>query len=149
MASQSATIRFADHVDPRVASARPRLRPSRSLRPAVRTELPTHTMSPTDPRWVLAVRTSAAMNGPILKPDAREKLMHLGQSFGMGPFESNLVIAIVQDQARRGFGPDNCVEKLRFVPLKRKSKSRVALKRACAWSVGIVAAELLLLWVLL
>jgi len=58
--------------------------------------------SPTDPRWVLALRTAEALDGAVLPPERRDRLVRLGKLLGMTPFDANLVIAIVQDQARRG-----------------------------------------------
>lgn len=65
-------------------------------------------ISPTDPRWVVATRTAAALQGEILPLQRREKLMGLGKSLGLTPFATTLIIAIVQDQARRGYSPENC-----------------------------------------
>lgn len=63
---------------------------------------------PTDPRWVLAVRTGEQLQGDILAPDRREKLQRIGKLLGLTPFDVSLVIAIVQDQARRGYAPEHC-----------------------------------------
>ncbi len=74
-----------------------------------------------DPRWVLAVRTAESLEGTVLRPEKRERLVHLGKILGLSPFDANLVIAIVQDQARRGFAPSYCPTagepQLRLVPL--------------------------------
>ncbi len=64
--------------------------------------------SPTDPRWVLAIRTAAELNGEVLPADRRQRLLRLGRLLGLTPFDTNLIIAIVQDQARRGFAPEYC-----------------------------------------
>lgn len=61
-----------------------------------------------DPRWVLAVRTGEALQGAVLRPDRREKLLRLGRLLGLTPFDCNMIIAIVQDQARRGHDPAYC-----------------------------------------
>ncbi len=61
-----------------------------------------------DPRWVLAVRTAEHLEGSLLTPENREKLIRLGRLLGLTLFDSNLIIAIVQDQARRGHAGDYC-----------------------------------------
>ena len=75
----------------------------------------------TDPRWVLAVRTAEKLDGIVLPPERRDRLIRLGKVMGLSQFDANLVIAIVQDQARRGFAPHACPAageaQLRFVPL--------------------------------
>ncbi len=77
-----------------------------------------------DPRWVLAVRTAEQLEGTILRPEKREHLLKLGKVFGLTPFDANLVIAIVQDQARRGHAPAYCPTagepQLRMVPPPRR-----------------------------
>ncbi len=78
----------------------------------------------TDARWVLAVRTAEQLEGTILRPERRESLLRLGKVFGLTPFDTNLVIAIVQDQARRGHAPAYCPAagepQLRMVPPPRR-----------------------------
>jgi hypothetical protein len=59
-------------------------------------------LHPNDPRWVLAMQTQARLQGATLTPERRDKLMRNGRRLGLRPFEANLVIAIVQDQARTG-----------------------------------------------
>lgn len=80
-----------------------------------------------DPRWVLAVRTAESLVGVVLTPEKRERLVHLGKILGLSPFDANLVIAIVQDQARRGFAPAYCPTagepQLRLVPLPHRELS--------------------------
>lgn len=62
-------------------------------------------MSALDARWVLAVQVSRSLTGgraAILRPEARERLLGLGARVGLRPFDTSLVIAIVQDAARSG-----------------------------------------------
>jgi hypothetical protein len=76
-----------------------------------------------DPRWVLAVRTAEALEGSLLTPEKRERLVRLGKIMGLSAFDASLVIAIVQDQARRGYAPAYCPTagepQLRMVPPAR------------------------------
>jgi hypothetical protein len=101
---------------------------------------------PTDPRWVLAVRTAESLQGTILAPERRERLVRIGKMLGLTPFDANLIIAIVQDQARRGFEPSYCPaagEKLlEMVPLPGRSRPRLKGDR---WmTVAVIIAALLL-----
>ncbi len=59
-------------------------------------------VSADDPRWVLATKTRQELQGPAINPDKRAKLLSLATKLGIRAFDANLVIAIVQDEARRG-----------------------------------------------
>lgn len=91
-------------------------------------------LDPADPRWVLAARTRAELQGASLTADRRERLLGLAHDLGMRPFDANLVIAIVQDEARlASAGADSAWEladRLRIVPasptLGGKSSADVA-----------------------
>ena len=112
---------------------------------------------PTDPRWILAVRTAEMLEGAILRPEKRDGLTRLGTTLGLSLFDANLIIAIVQDQARRGYEPRFCPTagepQLRMVPLTIKAKigAAVRTKRAMElawWIVGLLAMELIVLsWI--
>ena len=116
-------------------------------RPATRA--PQAIEDPVDPRWVLAVRTSEQLEGSILTLEKRQKLVRLGRLMGLRPFDANLIIAIIQDQARRGRLPQDCPAagepQLAMVPLPRRhssplSKARLALVIA-AIAAGLIALE--------
>ncbi len=59
-------------------------------------------LNPSDPRWVLAARASTQLQGSMLTLERRDRLMRLARQLGVRPFEANIIIAIVQDHARRG-----------------------------------------------
>ncbi len=59
-------------------------------------------LDPTDPRWVLAVRTASQMEGGVLTPERRERVMRTAERLGIRPFDASVVIAMVQDRLRRG-----------------------------------------------
>jgi hypothetical protein len=108
---------------------------------------------PTDPRWVLAIRTSEYLEGPVLAPEKRETLINMGKTMGLTAFDANLIIAIIQDQARRGFAPEYCPaageEQLAMVPLPRyslKSTKRPVLIAAII--AGLILVELVALRVI-
>ncbi|MEL7088663.1 MAG: hypothetical protein AAGL98_09530, partial [Planctomycetota bacterium] len=73
-----------------------------------------------DPRWVLAVRAAEQLEGAVLAPEKRDRLVRTGKMLGLTAFDASLIIAIVQDQARRGYAPAHCPTagepQLRMVP---------------------------------
>lgn len=105
-----------------------------------------------DPRWVLALRTAEALQGSVLPPEQRQKLIRLGKVMGMTAFDANLVIAIIQDQARRGYAADYCPTagepQLQMVPLPRLARAihnfpgRRMLMLACAIA-AVLATEII------
>ncbi len=111
----------------------------------------------TDPRWVLAVQAARALEGAVLAPERRQGLLRLGQRMGLTPFDANLVLAIIQDRARRGHLGEWCAaaaaEQLAMVPPPRcRAVGRAHLvqpMRVALWCVGLVAAEAALLWMIL
>jgi hypothetical protein len=111
-------------------------------------------MDAADPRWVLAVRTSQCLQGAILAPEQRDRLLILARLLGLTPFDANLIIAIVQDQARRGHAKEYCAaagrNQLAMIPLPTRARLRAAIKHRAplrtAWLVaGFIAFELLAL----
>ncbi len=108
-----------------------------------------------DPRWVLAVRVAETMQGAMLPVDARQRLVRLGKVMGLSPFDANLVIAIVQDQARRGYAPAFCPtagqQQLTMVPLPGTPKAGSLTDRArfmnlASLILAVVLTELAILW---
>ncbi|MBX3380300.1 MAG: hypothetical protein KF805_09390 [Phycisphaeraceae bacterium] len=56
-----------------------------------------------DARWVFAVRVKREIQGgqaAIIAPESRKRLLRLANRLGLRNFDANLVIAIVQDDAR-------------------------------------------------
>ncbi len=95
-----------------------------------------------DPRWVLALRTSEVLQGCVLPPERRESLNRLGKIMGLTPFDTALVIAIVQDQARRGVTPAMCPSagesQLRLIPLPA-----VMARHRSKWTIALILATVL------
>lgn len=60
------------------------------------------TLDPTDPRWLLAIETQKALQGAVLAFEDRRRLLALAQRVGVRAFDANLIVALVQDRARRG-----------------------------------------------
>ncbi|MEO1237857.1 MAG: hypothetical protein AAFX76_13820 [Planctomycetota bacterium] len=94
-----------------------------------------------DPRWVLAVRVAEQLEGSVLPPAKRERLIKMGKMFGLTAFDANLIIAIIQDQARRGYAPAHCPTagegQLRMVP--PPSGERWVTGRRTLLIAGIIA----------
>jgi len=62
-------------------------------------------LPPEDARWLFAVRVSGSLEGgkaALLTPTKRRDLIAAAVGTGLREFDANLVIAIVQDSARRG-----------------------------------------------
>jgi hypothetical protein len=58
-----------------------------------------------DPRWVIAVAATRSLEGgraAIMTVESRRRVASLARSLGLREFDASLVIAIVQDAARRG-----------------------------------------------
>lgn len=94
-----------------------------------------------DPRWVLAVAAARMLEGgraAILPNESRERVQRLASSLGLRAFDAALVIAIVQDAARRGEPMGGMVaERLRMVPAgPAKSKANPAT----AWVASVATA---------
>lgn len=106
---------------------------------------------PTDPRWVMAVRTASELEGTILRRDRRERLLALGKRLGLSPFDANLIIAIIQDQARRGYSPEYCPTagepQLRMVPRREQENAdrRTRTTRLSFLIAAVLAIEILFL----
>jgi len=105
--------------------------------------------SPTDPRWVLALRVADQLEGIILPQQKRARLLRLGKTMGLSAFDSNLIIAIIQDRARQGHLPIDCptaaCSQLAMIghPSKRASdRLRRAVAMACAVT-ALIAIEIL------
>ncbi len=101
-----------------------------------------------DPRWILARETARALGGAVLPFERREGLMALAQRLGLRPFDANLIVAVVQDRARRGDSLESATPSLMMIagaPPKTESFARVM---AVAIVLAIVADAWLVGWLL-
>ena len=118
---------------------------------------PTPITGATDPRWVLAVRTAESLQGDILPPEKRERLIALAKMMGLTPFDGCLIIAMVQDQARRGLladhGPAGVGPQLSMIPLPRPRRLFAGLRenpgQVAMLTAGILALQGLFVWMLI
>lgn len=106
-------------------------------------------LEPTDPRWVLAVRTQQVLQGTVLRPGDRQELLRVGKLLGLSPFDANLVVAIVQDRARRGGGLGDTADSLQRVPLRERRVGSPLAWRVLRWCAAALAVELLLVWAII
>jgi hypothetical protein len=105
----------------------------------------------------LAVRTAELLQGDILTPESRDRIVRMGRLFNLTPFDANMIIAIVQDQARRGIAPHLCPTagepQLRMIsPPRQRSfkqliKSRLSLTLAALLALLLAIESLLIMWV--
>ncbi len=106
-------------------------------------------LDPTDPRWVLAARAHSQLEGSMLTPDRRLRVMRTAQVLGVRPFDASLIIAIVQDRARRGEPLHDAIATLQLV---RKPATRRPARIGWRWLAAFVTAAVVnatLLWWLL
>lgn len=132
-----------------VGSAAPDVKPP--------TTNPTPIRSATDPRWVLAISTAELMQADVLSPASRQTLMQRGKAMGLTAFDCSLILAIIQDRARRGIPLSNCPAasetQLALIPLPPMRSFKSALgdhpKRTLVIAAALLAVQVLLVWSLL
>lgn len=134
-----------------LTSGAPRLRLTNNQPPATQRTAPATTPleGTADPRWVLAVRTAELLQGDILSPERRERLIRMARLFDLTAFDANMIIAIVQDQARRGIAPHLCPAageaQLRMVTPPRRTTLLQAIRRRFGVEVVVIIGVLLLI----
>lgn len=109
----------------------------------------TVSMSALDPRWVMAVQVSREMQGgraAVITPEARQRLLSTGRRLGLRPFDSNLVIAMVQDGARSGEDPlgRDVIARLRLVnpePALDDAKRGPTWSQLVAWTIVVALSS--------
>ena len=106
-------------------------------------------LSPTDPRWVLAVRAYGQLQGSTLTPERRERVMRTARQLGVRPFDANVIVAVVQDHARRGVDLGAAEGTLALLKSPQRRPGRFILLRWAAAVIASLAANALLVWWLL
>ena len=97
-------------------------------------------LDPEDPRWMLACATRDALQGAVLTFENRRKVLLLAQRVGIRAFDANLIVAIVQDRARRGEPIDQVAEAITVIP--KPAPPRRSLAPAWTWAAAILVAVL-------
>jgi hypothetical protein len=102
---------------------------------------------PTDARWRLATEAQQALQGAVLAYEDRKRLLSLAQRLGIRTFDANLILAVVQDRARRGEPLDSAAPTIAIVPPARPSRDWTPW-----WVAALVAAmafdALLIAWLI-
>lgn len=107
-----------------------------------------------DVRHIFAVRASRLLEGgraAILPPARRRWLVNEARRFGLRAFEANLIIAVVQDAARRGEAPDATPTRtlLQVIPTHgaREHRQLVIQRLIVAALIAAGAVAMLARWV--
>lgn len=106
-----------------------------------------------DARWLFAVRVSGSLEGgkaALLTPTKRRDLIAAAVSTGLREFDANLIIAIVQDAARRGELGDRAgrapgvASALSLVGAADRAKTRAQRSRTIRAVVATILATVLI-----
>jgi hypothetical protein len=105
-------------------------------------------LSPDDPVLKLAVQTRSELQGAVLTPERREKLLKLANRIGVRPFDASLVIAIEQDRARHESVPvsEHEVASVETSIAEASLHGPVLLRWALAAGASLVLAIMLIRW---
>ena len=103
-------------------------------------------LNPTDPRWVLAARAYSQLQGSALTYERRMRVMRTARRLGVRPFDANLIIAIVQDQARRGRGLPEAAGTIALLEPPGTRSAGWTWARWIAAAACAVAANTFLIW---
>lgn len=102
-----------------------------------------------DARWVLAIRVGQAIEGgrqAMLSPEKRRRLIREGQHLGLRDFDTNLIIAIVQDGARTGEGLGyNVEQRLSMIRAPGRERDARQVMLLVAMSLGIAGLWLMIM----
>ena len=105
-----------------------------------------------DVRRILAIKAGQALEGgraAILGPQHRRDLVRHGAKLGLRPFEANLIIAVVQDHARRGETPADAQPTLSIINRPAPAADTQAALRWYAAIASALAGTMFLIWWLL
>jgi hypothetical protein len=109
-------------------------------------------LDPTDPRWVLAVRTASQIEGGVLTPERRERVMRTADQLGVRPFDAGIIIAMVQDRVRRGGGLGDLPPQLGLLSNPVRPPRRLRLPAWARFAIALVVATginlLLIRWLI-
>lgn len=94
-------------------------------------------LDPRDPRWAFAMRTRSQLQGAVLTPERRERLIREASTMNLRPFDANVIIALVQDGARRNDSMDRLATSLSLV---HSPERRSTVDYAWRWAVALMAA---------
>ena len=81
-------------------------------------------LHPASPHLAFATSIARVLEGAILAPERREALIQEARSLGLREFDANLVIAVVQDRARRGESTDDITGPISVLARPERSSLR-------------------------
>lgn len=102
--------------------------------------------APGDPRWRFAREVESALEGSVLAFEERRRLLSLAQRLGIRAFDANLIVALVQDRARRGEPVETAAATIAMVPAGRSAAPRLAQVFAVALVAAILFDLALIAW---
>ena len=94
--------------------------------------------APGDPRWRFAREVESALEGSVLPFEERRRLLSLAQRFGIRAFDANLIVALVQDRARRGEPVETAAATIAMVPVATGANQRLGQVFAAAIVVAML-----------
>lgn len=104
-------------------------------------------LKPNDPRWVLAVQTASQLEGDRLSPEARLRIERTAKLLGVRAFDANVIMAIVQDHARRKQPLAASTDMLTMVHPVERTRDHSLTRWALALGLGGLIAFALIRWV--
>jgi hypothetical protein len=103
-------------------------------------------LQPNDPRWVLAVQTAAQLEGDQLSPEARKRIERTARLLGVRTFDANVIMAIVQDYARRKQPMTSSVQMLSMVEQRTPERDHTLTRWVFALGLAGLTALALIRW---
>ena len=111
------------------------------------------TFVPTDARWQLATETQRALQGAVLAFEDRRRLLAMANRLGIRAFDANLILALVQDRARRGEPLEAAAATIEMIP---KPSERMSRRKGRDWTpiwitalmVAMAVDALLIAWMI-
>lgn len=76
-------------------------------------------LDPFDARWQFATAIERALQGATLAYEDRQRLLGLATRLGIREFDAHLIVALVQDRARRGESIEGAAPTIALLPVRR------------------------------
>ena len=100
---------------------------------------------PNDARWRLATETQQALQGAVLAYEDRRSLLALAHRMGIRAFDANLILAIVQDRARRGESLQSAAPTIAVLP--RPTAAASSAMPSSVTPSSVTPSSVTLMWV--
>ncbi len=100
---------------------------------------------PNDARWRLATETQQALQGAVLAYEDRRSLLALAHRMGIRAFDANLILAIVQDRARRGESLQSAAPTIAVLP--RPTAATSSAMPSSVTPSSVTPSSVTLMWV--